>query len=327
MNIIDISKPLCNIHTISIASEKEIILPPELGNAWVEVQHRRDTRNDKNLYVAKINTHRWREELTFSYGRFQSDMFEIEQSMNIKDCSLSRVDFAFNFLEDNYNELHKLNKCLCLLIGLSHNLMNRYESIDPLTLDKLTVRVQSQYLECENYNKSIQSNHWSPIPNRLEVRSKAIRKTKKDILALAMDWCKRLDNSVKNYVRLQNRCNEVLIKKWNEENRNAVKSISEFLRKYQCNIFCTDQLEKFYSLLGKDPKGSVKNFKRYNDIDFIREEDLLCYIEILKEAVSKYFADDVNRAIAAPKRKSEADEKELITLSFQDAQESAYALI
>ena len=327
MDIKNLSRPLCNIHTISIASEKEIVLPPELGNAWVEVQHRRDTRNDKNLYIAKINTHRWREELTFSYGRFQSDMFEIEQSMNIKDCSLSRVDFAFNFLEDNYNELHKLNKCLCLLIGLSHNLKNRYESIDPLTLDKLTVRVQSQYYECENYNKSIQSNYWSPIPNRLEVRSKALLGRKKDIPALAIDWCKNLDKSVKNYAELQKRCNEVLIKKWNAEKRDTVKTLSEFLRKYQNNIFNTDQLEEFFCDVGKKPKASAKSFRRNNNLEFFDEDDLRCYIEILKEAVENYFSDGVNRAILAPKNKIQADEKELITWSFPDAPKSAYALI
>lgn len=327
MDIKNLSRPLCNIHTISIVSEKEIVLPPELGNSWVEVYHRKNTKKDQHRYIAKINTHKWRDELTFSYRRFLSDMFEIEQSMNIKDCSLSRVDFAFNFLEDNYNELHKLNKCLCLLIGLSHNLMNRYESIDPLTLDKLTVRVQSQYLECENYNKSIQSNHWSPIPNRLELRSKAILKANKDIPALANDWCKRLDNAVSNYKPLQTLCNEVLIKKWHAEKGEAVKTLSEFLRKYQYNVFNADQLEEFFCSIGKKPKASAKSFKRNNSIEFFDENDLRCYVEILKEAVENYFSDGVNRAILAPKNKIQADEKELITWSFCDAPKSAYALI
>lgn len=304
LKVEEINRPLCNIHTVSIASENEIVLPPELGNAWVEVQHRLNTETNKHMYIAKINTHKWRDELSFSYGRFQSDMLEIIQAIGLEDYSLSRVDFALNFLDDNYDELHKLNKCICLLLGVSNNLINRYESKDPLTLDNLTIGLQSQYIECENYNKKIQSNNWSPIANRLEFRSKSILKINKDVPVLAGDWLKRLDNAILSFDRLQNMCNEALIRKWEEENGRMVKTTAEFLRKYQSNIFTTNQLERFFVRFGKNPKSGIKSFKRYNSgIDFFTKKDLLCYIEILKEAVKEYFSDAIDYAILAPKRK------------------------
>lgn len=226
-----------------------------------------------------------------SYQKFQSVLKEITNYIGLNKYRISRVDFALDYFEDNYYELHKLNKCICLLLAISNNLKNRYESTDPLTLDHLTTRVQSEYLECENYNKDIQSNHYSPVYNRLELRSKALFKTKKDIPDLILGWCKRLDKTLTYFPELQDACNKELIRRWEKETGFKVKSESEFLRKYQDNIYTTSQLEDLYKQLGfENINSKIKNFKRYNSFEYFTEKNIRSYIDKLKVELEGYIA-------------------------------------
>ncbi|MFZ2537884.1 MAG: hypothetical protein WAX04_03155 [Oscillospiraceae bacterium] len=103
------------------------------------------------------------------------------QEVGINSYRIARFDLANDSLENSYMELHKLNKCICLLVALANRMTNRYESTDPLTFEHLTTRVQNDYYECENYNKGIESLHTSPVYNRLEIRTKALIKKSKGV--------------------------------------------------------------------------------------------------------------------------------------------------
>ena len=194
---------ICGIHTLNIAS-KDIFYCDNNGV-------RQCIKADKNkvnpvtgevIYKAIINPNKWHGSVT-TYCEFEKVLAEIIKEIGIVNYRIARVDFSLDCFENNYNELHKLNKCIVLLLAIAFHLNNRYESTDPLTFEHLTTRVQSEYMECENYNKNIESNNTSPVFNRLEFRSKSVLKSKKCIPELMEDWCNRLDVALNYFNILQ----------------------------------------------------------------------------------------------------------------------------
>lgn len=283
----------CGVHTLSIATNDIICCDSDKGRQCIKTDKNKvNPVTGEITYKAIVNPNKW-SGLVTTYDDLQNVLTEITQEIGIKEYRIARADFAVDCFEDNYDELHKLNKCICLLLAIAYHLKNRYESVDPLSIEHLTTRVQSEYMECENYNKNIESDNTSPVYNRLEFRSKANLKTKKDIPDLVQDWCNRLDKAVNYFDNLQNICNDYLIIRWNKEKDIKVKSISEFIRKYQDNIYSSKQLINFYSRLGFDkPKSKAKNFKRYNHIEYLSLRDINIYIGSIKKSLKAYVNGD-----------------------------------
>lgn len=279
----------CGVHTINIATNDIIYCKNDIVRKCIKIDKNRvNPTTGEIIYKAIINPNRWNGYID-TYEELQEVFPVIIQGMEISNYRISRADFAVDSFEDNYDELHKINKCVCLLLAVAYHIKNRYESTDPLSLKHLTTRVQSEYLECENYNKDIESDHTSPVYNRLEFRSKAILKVKKDIPELIDDWCRRLEYSISCFDKLQDECNNYLIQKWNIEKDSKVKGISEFLRKYQDNIYTSRQIADFYSRLNYDkPESRAKNFKRYNSIEYFSLNDLKAYTAIIRKALQQY---------------------------------------
>lgn len=292
----------CGIHTINIATNDIICCNSDIVKKCIKMDKSRvNPATGEIIYKAIINPNKWNGYIN-AYDDLQKVFSAIIHEMGISSYRIARVDFAVDSFEDNYNQLHKLNKCICLLLAVAYNLKNRYESRDPLSLEHLTTRVQSEYLECENYNKDIESDHTSPIYNRLEFRSKAILKVNKDIPALIDDWCRRLEYAIQYFDKLQGICNNYLIQRWNKENGIQVKSTSEFLRKYQDNIYTSRQIQDFYSRLNYEkPESKAKNFKRYNSIEYFSLNDLKSYTAIVRQALRRYVETDNKSAITALK--------------------------
>lgn len=223
----------------------------------------------------------------YTHSQFESVFNGMLNAMEITQYHKSRVDFRVDSYQDNYDELLKLNKCIILLLALNHNVNNRYQSFDPLLLDNLTVRIQNDYFEAENYNKGRQSPD-GIVKNRLELRTKGQR-SDKPISALVAAWEQRLDASVAGYDDLQSQCNNALYQKWQAENGVRVKCLSEFLRKYQDNIFCRKQLIAFFELLNHDsPTKAADNFKRSNCVEFFTVRDIKDYIQLVKKSLQNY---------------------------------------
>lgn len=291
----------CGIHTISIATNDIICCKSDKVKECIKADKNRvNPSTGEIIYKAIINPNKLNGYIS-TYEDLQKVFPVIIHAMGISNYRIARADFAVDSFEDNYNELHKINKCICLLLAVAYHIKNRYESTDPLSLDHLTTRVQNEYLECENYNKDIESDHTSPVFNRLEFRSKAVLKIKKEIPILMDDWCNRLDYAVCYFDKLQDICNDYLIKRWGEEKDIKVKSISEFLRKYQDNIYSSRQIVNFYSRLGFDkPESKAKNFKRYNSIEYFSLNDLKSYTAIIKKLLKAYVKTNNNSAVTAP---------------------------
>jgi hypothetical protein len=295
---------MCCIHTVGVYANNLVEMPNDRLQNCIKVK-----KNEMNLETGEIefrgiiNPNKWEDRFIYTYDDFQRVLNEIMQELGLTEYHFSRIDFALDYFKDSYTELYKIHKCICLLLSIEYKLENRYESIDPLLLHKLTIRAQSEYFEFENYNKDIESNHQSNVFNRLEFRSKALRKVHKDIPTLLSDWIKRLDKLPDVYERLQKRCNLALIHMWNSANGVEVKGLPEFTRRYGNNIFSKYQLLDLYSKIGiENPESRVKNFKRYNSIEFISVTDLKVYIEKLKQAMAEYLDGSKKGVIIAPNR-------------------------
>lgn len=279
----------CNIHTVTVISDTK----PLVDVQGVALKRICGKENDKEKYSIHINPNNYIQDDINSLADFNRILEEIENTAGLTNCQLARADVKFDSYEENYDELLKLNKLVVLLCSITFHLDNRYQAIDPLTIDALTVRVQNDYYEVENYNKALESKYKDKAYNRLEVRSKALlKKTKKSIAEIIEDWLKKLEIVINEYERLQDICNTLLIKRWRLERNIKVKSFAEFIRKYQDNIYTRKQLILLYQDLEvKNPERSADKFKNRNEIEYISRNDLQAYYNILKKSATEFMTE------------------------------------
>lgn len=295
----EIQEPVCGIHTICLITDNVVSFDvSERANNCITKRHTflyNETGEIRTKMV--INANKWfgKNGWCKSWEEYRLIMDRILGEAGIYSFTYNRVDFAVNFLEDNYDSLHKLHKCICLLAASQYNIRNRYESTDPLNLNHLTTRVQGEYIQIENYNKKIESKGNSQFSNRLEFRNKALdqRKTNfESVERLAENWSRRFISFVAQYGRMSADCNKFLLDRWYNEQGENVKNMTEFIRKYQDNVFSAEQLTELYSAMGvKNPKGSVKNYKRYNYIEFISKDYVNKYLNVIDKSLKAYVSE------------------------------------
>jgi hypothetical protein len=154
--------PRCGIHTIHVSINNR--LPDELSERIERCISRPFQRVDKNTgeiitrFVVNPNKLTGDDGWCSTYKEFDISLWEILKELSVDAYTSLRVDFTFDYFEDNYDELHKLNKCICLLAVMHSGSNNNYESLDPLTLEHKTTTSRNQYYEVENYNKKIESH-------------------------------------------------------------------------------------------------------------------------------------------------------------------------
>lgn len=212
----------------------------------------------------------------------------------------SRIDFRFDSFDDNYNELLKLNKLVVLLIANKYKVTNCYESYNPLTNEALTIRIQSKYIEAENYNKGLQEPDGF-VKNRLELRSKAltadIPENEKEFREFDK-WCVRLDKAITadNFNRLTSRINISLVERFKEWSKLKGHTLSNFITQYENCIFTSRQLENLLTQLNEknltiiyNCKESAKKYKKRYGLEFFSLNDLKVYKAKLIESGAGFF--------------------------------------
>lgn len=288
-------KLYCGIHTFSIYST---IYMNDTIRGITHIKKLIDNKTGETFYYTKINPNKYANCKVLNYKQYSDILKNIICDYGIKEYRLARVDFCFDSYQDNFDELLKCNKLIVLLLSLSCNLKNRYYSVDPLSLESLTVRVQNDYFEVENYNKHIESNGEDVVKNRLELRSKALIKTNKNIPEIVYDWTLKINRSIRYFNKLQNVCNRELFKQWKLENESKIKNISEFTRKYQDNIYTINQLISLYKLLElKNPSQAAYAFNKRNTIEYFSITDIESYLNLIKETFI-YFSTSCTKLIA-----------------------------
>lgn len=241
----------------------------------------------------KVNINTYHGSEIISHSKFKEVYDELQNNMGGDDHILSRTDFRFDLYKNNsFRSGYKICRLLSLLLGFDLNLNNRYESIDPLTLEPLNIVAKSKYYEIEYYNKSLQEPN-SGVQARLELRTKNLIKSKKDISQCLLEWLKRLDDLPSSYQEFQNITNNYLYEKWREEKGKKVKSANEFVRKYESSIYSKKQLIHFFELIGaENPVNAAGNCRRNNKFELISPNDLVRFCNNLRKSAKNYLYYD-----------------------------------
>lgn len=223
----------------------------------------------------------------YDYSTFEGILNYIISDMGLSEYYLNRVDFRVDNFTGHYDDYLKINRLLLLLIDYDWDRHNRYESHDFLTLDNLTLRIQSKRFEVEYYNKREQAPA-GLVESRLELRSKAL--TGDDLIPnLIEEWCRRLDRTPNPYHAILDKQNLFLIQRYVEE-RTLLKSDWEFVRRYEGNIFSRQQLATlFESLSIKNPLKAANNFFDKNRrVTRISQDDVASYAQLVTTALRDY---------------------------------------
>lgn len=247
---------------------------------------------DTGAYSYRLNPDKANNDLQiYNYIDYREVCSLMIDEMGLTNPVKTRIDFRVDSFDDNYNQLEKLNKLIILLLSQSYKMDNRYQSDDPLTLDKLCIRSQNHRIEVENYNKGIQEPTGN-VQNRIEFRSKnLIDRTSDKEYTEFLKWCNRLDKAVtkENFDKLQSIANYYLVVKYKEEQSRNVTT-SEFLYKYSGNVWTKRQLIDFYSQIGsKNPEQATKNYKNRKGIEFFSFKDLQTYVNKIKQSGDRFF--------------------------------------
>lgn len=284
------------IDTIEMCSENEPLLTA--GQIpYITKILRKDTETGKTY--CKLNPDKANDNLQiYNYGTYQKVCENMIYQLGLLNPIKTRIDFRFDsFDDDTYIKLLKLNKVIVLLLSQEYNMGNRYMSYDPLTLNDLTIRVQNDRLEAENYNKAVQEPD-GDVKSRLELRSKKLYNNddedNKEIIELNK-WLDRLDKAVtkENYLKLQDLINISLLDKYNDEKDTKGFKLSAFLYKYNDSIFASRQMIDFFKAIGStNPQQQAKNYKTRNKIEYFAFNDLQFYVDKIKQAGTAFLQSE-----------------------------------
>lgn len=281
-----------SVHTFTIRCTYPISALPDEFN-WVRSQP--SHRNNKNqlYYYYTLNLNKYAGKELWTQSEFNKYFHEalFDLGLSEEDTVFYRIDYRFDQLEDTYQEQEKLHLALIALLSRTYKMENFYQSLNPITYEGLTVRAQGARYQFENYNKS-KEDPCCPARNRFEIRTLKVN-DRCDISRLMEEWIIRMRKALKNYDNLQNLCNMELVKLYQSEMKSKkVRTLSEFIRKYQQTIFSNSQLVDLMKQLGKEnPKSSAHNCKIKNKIEFVSRKDLETYIDKMSTVVAAYKND------------------------------------
>ena len=294
---IDYANIYGGIDTLEVCSNNESPLTSEQV-PYISKTIRKDTKTGKVYY--KLNPDKANDNLQiYHYGTYNKVCDNMIYQMELINPVKTRIDFRFDsFDNDTYQGLLKLNKVIILLLSQEYKMGNRYVSYDPLSLEDLTIRVQSDTLEAENYNKALQEPD-GDVNSRLELRSKRLYNSTTDEQGKESTelnkWLDRLDKAVTkdNFYRLQDMINVSLLDKYNTEKDTKGFKISAFIYKYQDSIFSSRQMTNFFASVGSaNPQQQAKNYKTRNKIEYFSFNDLQFYVEKIKQAGTAFLETD-----------------------------------
>ena len=277
------------VDTLEIRTEKEI--EPKGQADFVPKECRKN--NKSGAYFYKLNPDKYSGTQIYNRTAFVNAVNEMFDYLQISNATITRIDFRFDSFQNDFEELEKLNKFLIMLVAYDDHFKNCYESIKPLLLAPLCIRSQSQYLEIENYNKSIEEPTGN-VMNRLELRSKKLySKANADTKDLHEfeTWLKKLKKAISktNIALLEDKLNESLIRRFAEERKHNTFTNNELFCKYQNSIFSKEQMMNLCTQLGyKNPTSQIQAYKQRKGIEFISHKNLQDYLQILESSFAKF---------------------------------------
>ncbi|MBE6872627.1 MAG: hypothetical protein E7493_01750 [Ruminococcus albus] len=293
LKILSESEMYAGIDTIQIKTDKEIEEEVIKQKDYVHNNKRKCLKDGRWLYV--VNPDKFNDNIGIykksEYTKvFDEMMFNLE--LTARELSLSRVDFRFDFFDDNtFNKLWKLNNVLIALLSQKYNIKNRYASTDIISCERLTLRAQTQYFQIEYYHKRKQEPNGN-VDTRLELRScKMANNTdeRKEFEKWKTKLLKILDSDL--YKTLQEEKNNRLYERWKKE-KTTYKNMSvyEFLSKYIDHFYTQEQLSDFFKWLGyKAPNTAASDYKRKKGFEPISMKLLMEYVNKIISSGERFF--------------------------------------
>ena len=279
------TKYRATIHTLTI----QPILKPEYAcyeSTWWKaiydaklpyINKRYRSRSDNTQRII-INPHRLHPsedgtKYIFTYQGLPehlTDMQRICEEMDMDGYIIRRLDVC---LDANvpYVQTQKSTRLIALMLGEQFNGSNRYISIDPITLESKTIRIDNEgrnkngrkvspTQQIEHYNRALkdQTDYANkPIINRFELRSmgSAVHEdyTEARIVRAWLDRLSKIDEA--SMQRLTYAINKHLSEAYKAYTKHTAGAkstkINSFMRLYADHIYTREQMIELLSMLGK----------------------------------------------------------------------------
>lgn len=235
-----------------------------------------------------------------------------EHCKGATELFISRIDYRFDDMSNDYYRFYKLNRLLLSLIATYYGAKNRYASSDLLTAEKLTVRFDHDstdlHISGEYYNKARQEPS-GEVKTRLELRSRQLYIPFLDGCDyesfMLAEWLERLQEVINkdNFNAVIQNCSESLIDLYEKE-QAEFGNVTEFLTCYRDNIYTSKQLTQLYSILNNAETAKQCAYKyRHGDsktkgrkLPCFSVTDLQLYADKLTAAAYKFFESQTEGA-------------------------------
>lgn len=287
-NKMDNIEVFAGVHTITVRSDK----PAAVDVSTVDWVNDEDTKSGSKgkLYYYQLNLNRYIGHDLWTLVEFSEALVSALQFLGLYlDWVFNRIDFRFDQLERNFTDLEKMHLLLIGTMVKKFDIANFWRSKHALTCVHLSTRAQNSRREIENYNKFEQDPE-CPAGNRLEFRSHKLNEqcsVGDEMLA----WIQLARTAVnREYSKVLDKYNDSLMKLWQQDTQSRdVRTMGEFIRKYQDIIFSREQLRQFMERLGKpNPQTAANNQWQRNGLEEIGKKDLNRYLDKLEAAARAY---------------------------------------
>lgn len=309
-----------SLHTVQIKTPATVENVDKKIYNCVRISNR--NKNGTAASVIKINANELQGDL-FSFDEFRNVFTLIVNGMSIDSFNVIRADMRLdNYDSQHYERYSKLNKYLIAAIAVTYKAKNCYITRNLFTEKQLSVAVKTDYIQIENYNRSakseIEGNCKEPAKARLELRTmprqwRTIRiKNEKQLLLMTESeasnwnvdylknefmgsWFVRLDKSIRNLDKVEERYNSEL-KKMYDEGKNSYpkkfRSVTDFIMQYQDCIFTRQQLINLIDSLGiENAEQKAKDYRKRYGIQLFNSADVERAVAEIKRAIIQYFAE------------------------------------
>lgn len=277
------------VHTITVRSDKPAAVDVSTVD-WVNDEDRKPNSQGAYYYYYTLNLNRYVGHDLWTLVEFSEVLVQALQFLGLyPDWVFNRIDFRFDQLERNFDDLYKMHLLLIGAMVKSFDIVNFWLAREAFSYTELSIRAQNARRELENYNKFKQDPE-CPAGNRLEFRSHKLNdqcSVGDEMLAWIQLARKAVDQK---YSKVLDTCNDELFRLWQKETQSgSIRMISEFVRKYQNTIFSRAQLAQLMERLGQpNPKTVANNQWQRNKLEGIGKKDLYSYLDKLEEAARAY---------------------------------------
>lgn len=248
---------------------------------------------DTSQMKVKINLHTRFGEMTLNklqaHDKALLDTLKTIGVVDMEQVKLDRIDIALDTSGYDFNTDFKKLLFAYELLTVKRKKASRWYTTNLNTFKSNTIKLYDKRLEIEFYNKREESKGTHPYNTRIEFRYKLIGKNLSssiDYVAKCIDAIEEMD---KHLGTLEIITSNKLISLWEQE-RDKLKSFSEFVRKYDNYFYTINILKVVYRSTGMKGayKGWLDNFRLRNTLEFYTKADIKELQRSMKKSLKQY---------------------------------------